>query len=141
MKHRKVWKSCINCLKKEKKKGEEIIRKFRMIQPTHKFTCLKASRVQIVLPKPQSIAACGVFNIAVRYIRCNSIGNKYQSESSIVRFISSNALVNLWPSSPSKDQKMKWKKNQMKCMQTVCRFEKKFVKNNKNYLIKTKVNS
>lgn len=68
-----------------------------------KLTFLKTSRLHAILPKHSSETDCCVLAKIIGSIRWISIGNKCQSNTSIVKSIFSNASLSRWPSSQSKN--------------------------------------
>lgn len=63
------------------------------------LTFLNTSRVAVILPKHSSSAGCCTIAMIVGSIRFILSGNEYQSNCSMVKSISSNASLILWPSS------------------------------------------
>lgn len=71
---------------------EYYCKKLNNLIKNYLLTFLKTSRVQMILPKhANETGRCAIAMIAGS-IRCVSFGNKYQSNCSIVKRISSNAL-------------------------------------------------
>lgn len=100
--HHKVWKCATDNLKKKMKhrKRSPAIKNFVWLL----IHCLiptlsKTSRLHLMLPKHSNETGCCASPIIIGSIRCVLVGNKNQSNCSIVMLTSSNAPFIRWPSS------------------------------------------
>lgn len=95
--HHKVWESAVYNLKSKREFHSN--QKKKLWQGTVKLTFLKDARLHPILPKNLKSMGCCIKMIKVGNKRCNSVGNKSQSNSLHISFISSKPLIILWQSS------------------------------------------
>lgn len=89
-----ICETFVNCLKQRRTHFD--FDGIKWVIKSNFFTLYIASRVHKMFPKPRIYVDCWVFAITIMYIRCTSLGNKYQLHWPKPSLNSSNWLVTNW---------------------------------------------